>query len=124
MDRDDDTKKKEQNPGEITRFNNYLDALYNKINQNLKLRMLEPMTINFEQIETDSLSTSNRKEREVDFDDTENILSSRRGELRNKKEKTKKGRKTKKKSSGKHTKVNCIIKYMKLKPNKLNLVQN
>ena len=104
MDRDDDTKKKEQNPGEITRFNNYLDALYNKINQNLKLRMLEPMTINFEQIETDSLSTSNRKERKVNFDDTE-ILSSRRGELRNKKEKTKKRRKTNKKSTGKHIKV-------------------
>ena len=105
MDRDDDTNEKKQNPGEITRFNNYLDALYNKINQNLKHRMLEPMTINFEQIETDSLSTSNRKERKLEFDDTKNILFSRRGELRNKKEKTKKRRKTKKKGTGKHTKV-------------------
>ena len=67
--------------------------------------MLEPMTINFEQIETDSLANISRKERKMEFDDTENRLVSRRGELRNKKEKTKKRRKTNKKSTGKHIKV-------------------
>ena len=63
------------------------------------------MTINFEQIETDSLANISRKERKMEFDDTENRLVSRRGELRNKKEKTKKRRKTNKKSTGKHIKV-------------------
>ena len=94
-----------QNPVDVARFDKYLDAFYTKLNKNLKARMLEPMTINFEQLDKEIVYTMNENIQNLEFydglnKDDDNKFSERRGKDSKEKGKIKK--------NDKKTRVGCI----------------
>ena len=96
-----------QNPVDVARFDKYLDAFYTKLNKNLKARMLEPMTINFEQLDKEIVYTMNENIQSLEFydglnKDDDNKFSERRGKDSKEKEKGKI------KKNDKKTRVGCI----------------
>ena len=100
---EDITVVEEQNPVDVARFDKYLDAFYTKLNKNLKARMLEPMKINFEQLDKEIVYTMNENVESLDFYDRTNEddnkkFSARRGKASKEKEKKKKS-----------TRVGCIV---------------
>merc|ERR1712083_362807 len=68
----DNTVVQEQNPVDVARFDRYLDAFYTKLNRNLKARMLEPMTINFDLLDKEIVYTMNENVQGLDFYDRTN----------------------------------------------------
>merc|ERR1712083_555442 len=96
---EDNTVVEEQNSVDVARFDRYLDAFYTKLNRNLKARMLEPMTINFDLLDKEIVYTMNENVQGLDSYDRTNEdnkkFSARRGKASKEKEKKKKSTRSK-----------------------------
>jgi len=112
-------KEEEQviSPQEVARFNNYMDAIYRRMNAALRAKMMDPMTLNLNQKvkkEEKSEKTNHREVREAedeeveeddeeDEDEQEVESVDRMGKLSKKKgKKGKKGSKVEKEKKGKN----------------------
>lgn len=113
-------KEEEQviSPQEVARFNNYMDAIYRRMNAALRAKMMDPMTLNLNQKvkkEEKSEKTNHREVREAedeeveeeddeeDEDEQEMESVDRMGKLSKKKgKKGKKGSKVEKEKKGKN----------------------
>merc|ERR1712080_420782 len=62
--------EQEISPQEVARFNNYMDAIYRRMNAALRAKMMDPMTLNLNQkIKKDKEKKVNRVERDVDVEE-------------------------------------------------------
>lgn len=69
---EDTPQKEEISPQEVARFNNYMDAIYRRMNAALRAKLMDPMTLNLNQkIKSKEKEKVNRVERDVDVEEEE-----------------------------------------------------
>merc|ERR1712056_32213 len=87
-------------PQEIARFNNYMDAIYRRMNAALRAKLMDPMVLNMNAkvAKKDKKDKKKRVERSADLeqDDEEEDEVDRMGEIEEAEEKNKKAKKDKK----------------------------
>merc|ERR1712024_260695 len=69
---EDSEAKMKAREDEVSRFNNYMDAIYRRMNAALRAKLMDPMTLNLNQkIKSKEKEKVNRVERDVDVEEEE-----------------------------------------------------
>merc|ERR1711885_107020 len=114
-------------PQEIARFNNYMDAIYRRMNAALRAKLMDPMVLNMNAkvAKKDKKDKKKRVERSADLeeDDEDEDEVDRMGEIEEAEEKDKEAkklaRKKRKKKKNKKDKKDKKVRKKELSPEKL-----